>query len=76
MNSSSADSPVVSVSSSTIGFQVRAHVEHVYTDMKRDGKKFMVHCIGQAKADLEISLMNMVYNTRRWSFLIRWNRYA
>jgi IS5 family transposase len=51
--------------------QVRARVEHVYADMKRDGKKFMVRCIGQARAELRIGLMNMVYNTRRWSFLSR-----
>ena len=49
--------------------QVRARVEHVYADMKRDGKKFMVRCIGQARAELRIGLMNMVYNARRWSFL-------
>ncbi|MFK4750981.1 transposase [Oceanobacter sp. wDCs-4] len=49
--------------------QVRARVEHVYADMKRDGKKFMVRCISQARAELRIGLMNMVYNARRWSFL-------
>ncbi len=51
--------------------QVRARVEHVYADMKRDGKKFMVRCIGQARAELRIGLMNMVYNARRRSFLSR-----
>ncbi len=49
--------------------QVRARVEHVYADVKRDGKKFMARCIGQARAELRIGLMNMVYNARRWSFL-------
>tara|TARA_Y100001949_G_scaffold13455_1_gene9872 strand:- start:354 stop:674 length:321 start_codon:yes stop_codon:yes gene_type:complete len=49
--------------------QVRARVEHVYADMKREGKKYLMRCIGQARASLRISLMNMVYNARRWSFL-------
>ncbi|MDO6683183.1 hypothetical protein Q8W27_11160 [Oceanobacter sp. 2_MG-2023] len=49
--------------------QVWARVEHVYADMKCDGKKYLVRCIGQARAELRIGLMNMVYNARRWSFL-------
>ena len=37
--------------------RTRARVEHVYADMKRDGKKYLVRCIGQARANFRIGLI-------------------
>ena len=45
--------------------QIRARVEHVFAQQSNR----LVRTIGQARAEMKIGMMNIVYNMRRWAWL-------
>lgn len=50
---------------------VRARVEHVFGFMENSMGGIFVHSIGLARAEVNVSLMNLTYNLRRIEVLIR-----
>lgn len=50
--------------------KVRSRVEHIFGAQVSTRNKF-IRCIGMARTQTEIGLMNMVYNMRRYCFLER-----
>jgi transposase, IS5 family len=51
--------------------KVRCRVEHVFGFMTNTMKGMTVRCIGITRANLQIGMMNLVYNLRRVECLIR-----
>jgi len=50
--------------------KVRSRVEHIFADQRKLRQK-AIRCIGSARSALQIGLMNLTYNMRRFCFLQR-----
>jgi IS5 family transposase len=48
---------------------IRARVEHVFATMQQFGGK-TIRTIGIARAEVQIGLLNMAYNLRRYAYLM------
>ena len=49
----------------------RARIEHVYGDITNGMRGLILRCIGIVRAQYNIGLTNLVYNIRRYSYLVR-----
>jgi IS5 family transposase len=49
--------------------RIRARVEHVFAAMQQFGGK-MIRTIGLARAEIQIGLLNLAYNLKRYAYIM------
>lgn len=49
----------------------RGRVEHLFAEMKKHGKSFMVRTVGFVRANIKIGMMNLTYNLNRYALYVQ-----